>query len=194
MESESASDSSGVAEVTGEILLVDPAVCRLWSKHNRVYEALSVSRCADLIAALRAAGRQLTPAIVRPLEEPSDGVLYEVVCGARRLWSVRHLRERDAGYRELGYLVDVRHQLSDAEAFCLSDFENRVHQDISAYERGLDYREALGSYYEGSVGELAAGLGGGAQDGESVCRDCAARCADPGCFPLSLRYLDLHVP
>jgi len=48
------------------------------------------------------------------------------------------------------YFVEIR-DLSDEEAFRLSDIENRAREDISDYERALDYKNALGHYYQNQV-------------------------------------------
>jgi hypothetical protein len=60
---------------------------------------------------------------------------YEVICGARRHWTVAWLRANN--YRQFRFLVEVR-ELSDEEAFRLSDIENRDREDISDYERAID--------------------------------------------------------
>ena len=48
------------------------------------------------------------------------------------------------------YFVEIR-DLSDEEAFRLSDIENRAREDITDYERALDYKNALGHYYQNQV-------------------------------------------
>ena len=73
---------------------IDPAVCRIWAGHNRDYAALTEASCADLIASLRAEGRQEIPAIVRRVTD-DPAYRFEVVCGARRHWSVSWLRAHD---------------------------------------------------------------------------------------------------
>jgi len=83
--------------------LIDPARSRIWAGHNRDYGALSESACADLIESLRAQGRQEVPAIVRRVsDDPAHD--YEVVCGARRHWSIAWLRTHD--YPEFRFLVE----------------------------------------------------------------------------------------
>jgi len=116
---------------------VDPERCRMWEHHNRQYSMLNEQRCADLIDGFKAMGRQEFPAIVRRVEGDPDHD-YEVICGARRHWTAKYL-----GWR---LLVEVR-ELTDEEAFRLSDIENRDREDISDYERALDYQKALNLYY-----------------------------------------------
>ena len=125
---------------------VDPAVCRMWDGHNRDYAALSEHACADLIESLRAQGRQEMPAIVRRVH--GDPVIrYEVVCGARRHWSVTWLRAHD--YPDFKFVVEPR-ELTDEEAFRVADLENRSREDLSDYERASDYARAVDRYYGGS--------------------------------------------
>ncbi|WP_348760073.1 ParB/RepB/Spo0J family partition protein [Candidatus Methylocalor cossyra] len=145
--SEQASSLAQIAsgEIMSKTLLwVDPARCKIWDRHNRRYELLDERRCADLIEGFKAQGRQEFPAIVRKLEgDPAHD--YEVVCGARRHWTVSWLRAHN--YPQFKFLIEVR-QLTDEEAFRLSDIENRDRLDISDYERALDYKSALELYYK----------------------------------------------
>src|ERR1700751_1432917 len=67
--------------------LVDPARCRMWSRHNRAYALLTAASCADLLDSLRAQGEQEFPAVVREITGDPDHE-WEVICGARRHWSV----------------------------------------------------------------------------------------------------------
>lgn len=126
------------------LLWVDPAQCKIWEHHNRRYDLLNESNCADLIEGLKSIGRQEFPAIVRPLSGPGP-YKYEVIAGARRHWAISWLRANN--YPQFRYLVDVRSTLTDEEAFRISDIENRDRQDISDYERALDYARALKLYY-----------------------------------------------
>ena len=132
---------------------VDPACCRMWARHNRRYDLLTQSRCQDLIDGFRAQSRQEFPAIVRRVDGDPD-CQYEVVCGARRHWTVTWLRANN--YPEFRFLIEVR-ELTDEQAFRLSDIENRDNLDLSDYERAVDYKDALGRYYR-SQKEMAARL------------------------------------
>ena len=141
----------------GKIRLVDPARCRMWAGHNRLYDLLTPEDAAPLIDSIKAMGRQETPAIVRPLRGDREHD-YEVIAGARRHFAVSHLRE--AEHRgDIRFLVDVRDDLSDEEAFRISDVENREREDISDYERARDYARALGAYYDGNKKLMAERLG-----------------------------------
>lgn len=126
------------------LLLVDPARCKMWERHNRRYDLLNEQRCADLIEGFKSQGKQEFPAIARKIEgDPEHD--YEVICGARRHWTVCWLRANN--YPQFKFLIEVRH-LTDEESFRLSDVENRDRADISDYERAIDYQTALDLYYK----------------------------------------------
>lgn len=134
--------------------LVDPARCRMWSRHNRKYELLTPENTAELLEGLRAQGRQEFPAIVRRVaDDPSFD--YEVIAGARRHWAVSYLRAVE--HREIKYLVEER-ELSDEQAFRLADIENRARKDLSDYERAVDYLSAIDLYYGGVAARMAERL------------------------------------
>ena len=63
--------SGAVVEKT--LRWVDPASCRMWTRHNRRYDLLDEQSCADLIEGIKAQGGQEFPAIVRPVEEDGRG-------------------------------------------------------------------------------------------------------------------------
>ncbi len=147
-------DLASGALVTRSVELVDPARCRMWHGHNRDYEALSEERCHDLIESLKAQGKQELPALVRRVQD-DDRYDFEVVSGARRHWSVSWLRSHN--YPEFRFLVEIR-DLTEEEAFRLSDLENRAREDISDYERARDYLRALDTYYGGRQATMAERL------------------------------------
>jgi ParB family chromosome partitioning protein len=134
--------------------LVDPARCRMWARHNRAYSLLSVDGCADLLDSLRAQGEQEFPAVVRRIAGDPDHD-WEVICGARRHWSVSYLRSVE--HRQIKFLIDER-ELTDEQAFRISDLENRARQDISDYERAVDYRDAVQAFYGGVAQRMAERL------------------------------------
>lgn len=133
---------------------VDPADCRMWEGHNRAYDLLTEENCRDLIDGIRSQGRQEFAAIVRHAPAP-DGTSFEVICGARRHFAVTWLRANN--YTQFKYLIDVR-DLTDEEAFRLADIENRDREDISDYERAIDYASAIDAYYGGKQKTMAARL------------------------------------
>ena len=125
------------------LLWVEPSRCRLWSRHNRRRDLLNEQSCADLIQGIKAQGRQEFPAIVRRIQDDPQ-YEFEVICGSRRHWVIQWLRQNN--YPQFMFLIDVR-DLTDEEAFRLSDCENRDREDISDFERALDYQQALEAYY-----------------------------------------------
>ena len=134
--------------------LVDPARCRIWDRHNRDYAALSELRCNDLIESIVAQGKQEVPAIVRRVSGDAEHD-FEVICGARRHWAVSWLRANN--HPEVRYLVEVR-DLTDEQAFRISDLENRAREDLSDLERARDYLKALDLYYGGRQKDMARRL------------------------------------
>jgi ParB family transcriptional regulator, chromosome partitioning protein len=139
------------ASVTRIHELVDPARCRIWDGHNRDYAALNAETCADLIESFKAEGRQNFPAIVRRIAGDPEHA-YEVICGARRHWTVSWMRAHD--HPDFKFLVEPR-DLTDEEAFRIADLENRSRRDLSDYERASDYARAVARYYGGSQQRMA---------------------------------------
>jgi ParB family chromosome partitioning protein len=134
--------------------LVDPARCRMWAEHNRDYAKLDETRCADLIESLKAQGRQEVAAIVRRVHGDPE-FEFEVICGARRHWTVSWLRANN--YPNFRFLIEIR-DLTDEEAFRISDLENRARQDLSDVERAGDYLRALERHYGGQQKAMAQRL------------------------------------
>ena len=125
---------------------VDPASCKVWDGHNRDYAALNEDVCRDLLDSLRAQGCQEVPAIVRRVFDDVQ-FQFEVICGARRHWSISWLRAHD--YPDFRFIVEPR-ELTDEQAFRIADLENRSRQDLSDFERATDYARAIEKYYGGS--------------------------------------------
>lgn len=148
------SDLASGAIVTRTHELVDPARCRMWVGHNRDYALLTEERCADLIESMKAQGRQEMPAIVRRVSGDAD-YDFEVICGARRHWTISWLRSHN--YPDFKFLVDVR-EIGDEEAFRLADIENRARDDLTDLERARDYLRALDLYYDGRQRTMAERL------------------------------------
>ena len=132
---------------------VDPSECRMWERHNRDYALLNEENCRDLIDGIKAQGRQEFAAVVRSIDDPD--YKYEVICGARRHFAVSWLRANN--YTQFKYLIEPR-EMSDEEAFRLADIENREREDISDYERAIDYADAIARYYGGKQKAMAERL------------------------------------
>ncbi|MBE5075091.1 ParB/RepB/Spo0J family partition protein [Erythrobacteraceae bacterium E2-1 Yellow Sea] len=140
--------------VTDRTEFVDPARCKPWRMHNRDLDHLAEESCRDLIDAFLSAKKQRIPAIVRRLRDEPD-FDYEIIAGVRRWWTVQWLREHN--HPEFDYLVTVQ-QLTDEEAFRVSDVENRSRKDITDWERAREYEAALAEFYEGSLAQMAEHL------------------------------------
>ena len=125
-----------------KIFKVDPVRCKLWDGHDRDYGLLIEESCADLIEGIKSEGQQQFPAIVRPVENDPDHD-WEVICGARRHWTVSYLRKHN--YPEIEFLIEPR-SLTDEAAFRLSDIENRDRADLCDYERAVKYWKALNEF------------------------------------------------
>lgn len=94
------------------------------------------------------------PAVVRRVRgEPN--IDYEIIAGVRRWWTVKWLREHH--HTEFEYLVTVQ-QLTDEEAFRVSDIENRARKDITDWERAREYSQALEEFYESNQSLMAEHL------------------------------------
>lgn len=145
------SDRASGSIVEKTLKWVDPETCRMWERHNRRHDLLDETACADLIEGIKAQGGQEFPAIVRALPE-GEPYEYEVICGARRHWTISWLRRNN--YPSFRFLIEVR-TLTDEEAFRLADIENRDRKDISDYERATDYARACTLYYDGHQGRMA---------------------------------------
>lgn len=133
---------------------VDPERCRPWRMHNRDIDHLTEDSCRDLIDSFLSAKKQRIPAIVRRLKDDPD-FDYEIIAGVRRWWTVKWLRAHH--HPEFEYLVTVQN-VTDEEAFRISDVENRSRKDISDWERAKEYTIALAEFYEGSQSQMAEHL------------------------------------
>lgn len=133
---------------------VDPARCRPWRLHNRDLDHLTEESCRDLIDSFLSAKKQRIPAIVRRLKDDPD-YDYEIVAGVRRWWTVQWLREHH--HPEYEYLVTIQN-VTDEEAFRVSDVENRARKDITDWERAKEYAAALIEFYDNSQAEMAQHL------------------------------------
>jgi len=133
---------------------VDPVRCRPWRMHNRDLDHLSEESCRDLIDSFLSAKKQRIPAIVRRLKNDPE-FDFEIIAGVRRWWTVQWLR--DHHHPEYEYLVTIQN-VTDEEAFRVSDVENRSRKDISDWERAKEYTIALAEFYDGSQSQMAAHL------------------------------------
>lgn len=134
----------------GELIHLDPSECRIHPANARDPAALNAESCAELVEAVRSAGRITTPIEVSPSPEP--GFRYDAHTGSRRLWVARYLRECDMP----DLLVPA--VLRDADpyaAFVASDAENRGRKVPSLLELGRQYAQACEAFHGGEQKALA---------------------------------------
>jgi ParB family chromosome partitioning protein len=136
-----------------EELQLDPSRVSIWSGNARAYDRLTEASTRDLIDSIKAEGRQLFPVIVRPGNAPDHP--YELIAGCRRHYAISWLRQNEGdGFPLLARVMN----LTDEQAFRLSDIENRARMDVSEFERARNYAWALDAIYGGRLGELASSL------------------------------------
>lgn len=126
---------------------VNPLRCRVWGLHSRLEESLTEESCRAEIASFAKHG-QLIPAMGRRVRGDTEFDV-ELIYGARRLFVARHLN------RPL--LVELC-EISDRDGIIAMDLENRLRQDVSAYERAVSYDRWLREGYFSSQRELASAL------------------------------------
>ena len=127
-----------------DILIVDPRRCRVWPGNQRALERLNEQRCSDLIESFLSFGEQHTPAFARA-SAANNGTDFEIIAGNRRLWAARWVKEHHRP--EFMFRIKLL-QISDEEAFWLSDSENRERDDVSDYERALSYKHVFETFYK----------------------------------------------
>jgi ParB family chromosome partitioning protein len=128
-------------------IAINPLRCRVWNMHSRLDENLTEESCRSQIASFEKHG-QLIPVLGRKLRGNS-GYDVELIYGARRLFVARHLN--------VPLIVELR-DISDRDGIIAMDLENRLRQDVSAYERGVSYDRWLREGYFESQDEIARSL------------------------------------
>lgn len=130
------------------VRLVNPSKCKVWALHVRSEDSINISSCASLIRSMHTHGQRL-PVLARQ-RSSAEGTEFELIYGARRLFAAQHLG--------IELLVDVR-DMDDRGAVVEMDIENRPREDISPYERGVNYSRWLRMGYFKNQAELAKELG-----------------------------------
>lgn len=130
------------------VQLVNSSKCKVWALHVRSEDSINTATCASLIRSMRTHGQRL-PVLARQ-RACAEGTEFELIYGARRLFAAQHLG--------IELLVDVR-DMDDRGAVVEMDIENRPREDISPYERGVNYSRWLRMGYFKSQSELAKELG-----------------------------------
>lgn len=127
-----------------------PAECSIWPGNARDYEQLTEPRLRSLIESIQAENGNRIPVVVRRKQQGE--LQYELIIGTRRHWAVAWLNANH--YPDIE-LVAIIEDLDDEAAFRLADIENREREDISDLERGLNYKAAVDTYYDGLQARLA---------------------------------------
>jgi ParB family chromosome partitioning protein len=132
------------------IARIDPAQCRL--PPNRL--PITREDVEYLVASIKAHG-QLVPGLVRRTP-PGDRVRYEIICGARRHFTIAELG-RTSPKNAQPFFAAIR-PLSDEAAFAAADRDNRHRADISDFQRATDYAYALQTHYAGNQHRMAEAI------------------------------------
>ena len=127
-----------------------PAECSIWPGNARDYALLTEDRARTLIDSIQAENGNRIPVVVR--RTPNAELPYELVIGTRRHWAISWLNAHHFPEIELVAIIE---DLDDEAAFRLADIENREREDISDLERGLNYKAAVDTHYEGVQSKMA---------------------------------------
>lgn len=127
-----------------------PSECSIWHGNARDYAMLTQDRLSSLIDSLQAENGNRIPVVVR--RTPKADLPYELVIGTRRHWAVSWLNANH--YPDID-LIAIIEDIDDEAAFRLADIENREREDISDLERGLNYKSAVDTYYDGVQSKMA---------------------------------------
>lgn len=138
-------------EQGGVVVSLDPKKVRPSRYKNRDSRSFTGKKFQDLKAEIAEAGRNVQPIKVRRLAEPdADGYEYEIAYG----------RRRHRCCLELGLPVQaIVASLTDHELFQEMERENRYQEDLTPWERGTMYKDALDTGLYASQRQLAAALG-----------------------------------
>lgn len=133
------------------VVQLDPKRIRQSRWKNRHELSYSTQAFADLKAEIAEAGRNVQPIKVRRVSaKGADQEEFEVVYGRRRLRACL----------ELGLPVyAVVEEMDDQQLFAEMDRENRNREDLSPWEQGLMYKDALDSGLFASQRQMAGRLG-----------------------------------
>lgn len=130
----------------GVIVELDPKLVQASRWKNRDEASYSTKKYEELKAEIEAAGGNVQPIKVRRLE----GGAYEIVYGRRRLRACL----------ELGLLVSaIVEDMNDLDQFMEMERENRNREDLSAWEQGVQYKDALDKGLFSSQRQMSVKLG-----------------------------------
>lgn len=133
------------------VVKLDPKLVRQSRWKNRHELAFGTERFAELKEQIAAAGGNTVPIKVRRVPgAEGEPAVYEIVYGRRRLRACQELG------LPVGAIVEA---VSDQELFAQMDRENRDREDLSAWEKGCMYKDALDDGLFPSARRLAESLG-----------------------------------
>lgn len=144
-------------EGAAPVRMLEPSTIRRSPYANRHPDSFKTAKFQELLDEIKSAGGNTQAIQVRAIreedlspEELNSGVRFEVVFGHRR----------HQACLELGIPVkaEIAKEVSDRVLFVSMDRENRVRADLSAYEQGCMYAQALDRNLFSSMRQLAAAL------------------------------------
>jgi ParB/RepB/Spo0J family partition protein len=121
-------------------VFIDAASVRPDGINPRDFAKLDEASCGELMSMIKAVG-QLAPVLVRPAAG-DQSYKYQLIYGARRLWSVLELNREGVPIQLLAEIDDI----DDRQAAHKAEAENRGRAGISAYERGVFLKDQLKHY------------------------------------------------
>jgi len=130
------------------VLYADPWRCRMWEMHDRAAELLTPDACREVIRSLKEHGQAIPVLGRRARNVP--GIDYELIYGARRLFSAQHLNMK---------LTVQLADIDDDAALQRMYIENAHRADLSPYERGSAFRRWLREGRFTSQNHLAESVG-----------------------------------
>jgi ParB family chromosome partitioning protein len=137
-------------DAAANIARIDPGQCRLPPGRAPITR----DDVEYLVASIKEHG-QLVPGLVRRTP-PGDPIRYEIICGARRHFTIAELGRAFPKTAQPFYAA-IR-PLSDEAAFAAADRDNRNRADISDFQRATDYAYALQTYYDGNQARMAQAI------------------------------------
>jgi ParB family chromosome partitioning protein len=133
------------------VVRLDPKRVRQSKWKNRHELSFSTQKYADLKAEIESAGGNVQPIKVRRVGHGTDGQdEYEIVFGRRRLRACL----------ELGLMVNaVVEEMDEVQLFTEMERENRNREDLTPWEQGVMYKDALDAGLFTSQRQMAGKLG-----------------------------------
>lgn len=149
---EPATPENSLGRAPGILKEIDPGLCDTFELNGRLQSPSKSSAISGLVESIREDGQQV-PVVVRV---SSTSGRYEIIAGSRRAKAIRIINANGGGRQRL-LLAEVC-DLDDKAAWKLAIAENAERQDISPYERALNWQQALVSLFDNNQAELARSL------------------------------------